>query len=192
MGSLHRSDRGFTLPEMLVMIAFFLVISGMGLAVVNGVLPSVRIDGQISRVMGLLQHARELAIARQRDYEVRFDTTAHTVELLRREGAAEFQLQLIAFESRVKFMQFSGMGDTPEGFGDGDLADFGGASRLLFISDGSLVDENSMPVNGTLYLGIEGHRETARAITVTGSTARARFYKWAPQSETWEGGWLAR
>lgn len=187
-----RSDRGFTMPELLVAVAFFMTIAGMGMAVINGVLPSVRIDGQISRVMGLLQHARELAIARQYDLEVRFDTDNHTIELVRVAGGVETQLQFIEFESRVKFMQFDGMGDTPEGFGDADLADFGGAQVLLFISDGSLVDEISVPVNGTLYFGIDGHRETARAVTLTGSTARARFYKWAPQSETWEGGWLAR
>ena len=34
------------------------------------------------------------------------------------------------------------MGDTPDGFGDGGDIDFGGAARLLFISDGSLVDED--------------------------------------------------
>lgn len=187
-----KSARGLTLIELQIALALFLIMTAMAMAGVNAALPSIRVDSEVSRVMGLLQTAREMAIAKQRDVEVRFDTAAHTVFLLRHEGDVEVPMTTLVFESKVRFTQFAGMGDTPEGFGASELVDFGGADVLMFISDGSFVDEAGIPVNGSIYLGIEEHRETARAITLTGSTARARFYKWSPPSESWEGGWSAR
>jgi Tfp pilus assembly protein FimT len=187
-----RTDRGFTLPEVLITVAFFIVVSAVSLAGVSAALPTLRVDGQVSRLMGLLQMARETAVARQRDVEIRFDVPNHRVTLIRHEPNEEVPIQMITFESNVIFTQFDGMGDTPEGYGSNDPVDFGGADPLLFISDGTLVDGTGIPTNGTIYLGIEEHRETARAITITGSTARARFYKWIPANETWEGGWTAR
>jgi hypothetical protein len=46
-------------------------------------------------------------------------------------------------------------------------------------------------VNGTIYFWIPGQVMTARAVTLTGSTGRARFYVWTSNA-TWTGGWLAK
>ncbi|MGE3276494.1 MAG: Tfp pilus assembly protein FimT/FimU [Vicinamibacterales bacterium] len=187
------TQSGFTLPEMLVAVTFFLILSGMALATVNAVVPSVRADGQVSRVLGALQAAREVSISSRRDVELRFDTDASTMTVVRLDGGgAETELQVLGFEYNVKFYQFGDMGDTPEGFGAGGVVDFGDSSELIFTSDGTLVDETGVPVNGTIFMGMAGKRETARAITVTGATARARFYKWSSSGTGWEGGWTAR
>ena len=185
-------QRGFTLPELLVTLAFFMTISAMGFAVMGTAVPMIRTDGQVNRLLGMLQFAREMAISRQRDVEVRIDVNTNTIDLIRHDEGVEVPVQKLVFEYGVKLLQFSDMGDTPEGYGSTDAVDFNGATTLLFISDGSLVDDASVPVNGTIYLAMEGKRETARAITVTGSTARARFYKWTPDSQTWEGGWIGK
>lgn len=190
---LVRGSGGYTLMEVQIAMAFFLIVSAMSLAVVQAALPSIRVDSQVSRVMGLLQLARETAIAKQRDVALRFDTDTNTIDLVLIDtGGAETTLQHLVFEYLVGFILFEDMGDTPEGFGADSLVDFGGADDLRFISDGTFVDATSVPINGTIYMGITGRRETARAITITGSTARARFYKWSPPNETWEGGWSAR
>lgn len=190
---LTRASRGYTLMELQIALAFFLIVSAMSVAIMSAALPSIRVDSQVSRVMGLMQMARETAISRQRDVSLRFDTDINAIDLVLLEsGGLEVPLQHLAFEYGVIFTLFEDMGDTPEGFGAGALVDFGGADDIRFISDGTLVDATSVPLNGSLYLGIAGRRETARAITLTGSTARARFYKWSPPNETWEGGWSAR
>ncbi|MGE0039568.1 MAG: Tfp pilus assembly protein FimT/FimU [Vicinamibacterales bacterium] len=186
-------ESGFTMPEMLIALAFFMILSGMALATVNAVVPAVRADGQVSRVLGSLQMARAVSISSRRDVEIRFDTGANTLTVARLDGGgAETELQVLAFEYNVKFYQFGDMGDTPEGFGAGGSVDFGNSTELIFTSDGTLVDETGVPVNGTIFVAIEGKRETARAITVTGATARARFYKWSSSGTGWEGGWTAR
>jgi len=184
---------GFTLPEMLVAVVFFMIMSGMALATVNAVVPAVRADGQVSRVLGAVQRARALAIASRRDVEIRFDVSNHTLTVVRLDGDdVETELQVLAFEYNVRFHQFGEMGDTPEGFGAEAAVDFGNATTMIFTSEGSLVDETGIPVNGTLFVGIDGNRETARAITITGATGRARYYKWSSSGTGWEGGWTAR
>lgn len=185
-------ERGFTLTELLIALGFFIVVSAMSLALVGTAMPGIRANGQSARLLGLLQTAREMAIARQRDVEVRFDTGANSVELVRHDEGVEVPVTLLVFEYKVAFLQFSGLGDTPEGYGSTEPVDFGGADPLIFTSDGSLVDGSGVPVSGTMYLGIEGNRDTARAITLSGSTARARFYRYAATSETWEGGWIGK
>jgi hypothetical protein len=48
----------------------------------------------------------------------------------------------------------------------------------MFGPDGSFVDPTGVPVNGTVFLGVPGQVETARAVTVFGSTGRVRGYRW--------------
>lgn len=187
------SPRGFTLMELQLALAVFLIVSAMSVAILQAALPSIRVDGQVGRVVGLLQSGRELAISRQRDIEVRFDPPSSAIDLVQIEGdGAEALLQRVVFEYGVTFRQLPGAGDTPDGFGADDLVDFGGAATLRFISDGTFVDGSSVPVNGTVFLGIDGRAETARAITLTGSTARARSYRWNPPGAESAGGWAPR
>jgi hypothetical protein len=35
-----------------------------------------------------------------------------------------------------------------------------------------------VPVNGTVFVGIPGERNSARAVTVTGASGRAQAYRW--------------
>ena len=192
MTSTMNSQRGFTLMELMLTLAVFLIISTMSLALMGSAMPGIRANGQASRLIGLLQTAREMAIARQRDVELRFDVDQSTVQLVRHDNGVEVPVSMLIFEYNVKFTQFTGLGDTPEGYGSGAAIDFGGANPLLFTSDGSLVDGTGVPVSGTFYLGIESKPDSARAITVTGSTARARFYRFGAESGTWEGGWIGK
>lgn len=187
-----RSARGFTMLDTIISVAFFSVISAMGMATMGGALPSIRADSQVSRVMGMLQYGREMAISRQRDVDLRFDLLKNTMSLVRKENGVDVPVQMLIFESAVTFMQFAGMGDTPEAFGATGAIDFQGAMTGTFISDGSFVDATGVPINGTIFIGINTKRETARAITLTGTTARARFYKWSSPNQSWTGGWSAQ
>lgn len=173
-----RDSRGFTLPEVLVTVTIFMVISAMAAATLTGAISMVRADGQARRLVGLFQLARETAIMRQRDVEVVFDEAGSRARLLLHDGGVATPIREVTLEYGVGFRQFAGMPDTPDTFGATAVIDFGGAPRLLFISDGSFVDDTDLPLNGTVFLGMAGKRETARAVTITGTTARARIYRW--------------
>jgi prepilin-type N-terminal cleavage/methylation domain-containing protein len=181
-----RDQRGFTLVELLVATAFFTVVSGMAIALLGTALPSVRTDGEINRLIGLLQVARETAITRQRDVEVRIDEATNSVLMIRHEGDVEVPVRQLFFEYDVAFVKFDDMGDTPEEYGDDGAVNFGDATSMTFAPDGSFLAEDDVPLNGTIFLGVPGRPETARALTLTGATARTRLYGRAG------AGWTAR
>lgn len=172
-----RSQRGFTLNEVVVTIAVFLTASAMAISPLMSAVTFYRADGQAQRVMGLLQLARETAIMRQRDVELVADPAARRLRLVLHDGGQQTLLREVSLEYGVQFRQFDGMG-APEGLGDDGPIDFGGAPALLFISDGTLVGDDDLPVSGTIFLGIPGQPASARAVTINGATARARLYDW--------------
>jgi len=156
----------------------------MGAALYGSAIPTVRADAEATRLVGLIQLARETAIMRQRDIEMRFDD--RSVRLIRTEDGVEVPLAEVRFEYTVGLRQFADQGDTGDGYGSDGPADFGDATRLYFISDGSLVDQTSVPVSGTFFMGMENQPSTARAVTITGPTARPRQFRWMT------GSWVPR
>jgi len=170
-------ERGFTLTELVVTTAMFLVVSAIGASILFPAITAAKADAQIARVIGALQLARDTAITRQRDIELTIDEAAGMLRLLRIDDGQQVPFLEIALESGVTFRRFDDLGDTPDTFGGEGAVEFGGAARLLFISDGSLVGADDLPVNGSMFFGIENEPESARAITLTGTTARARKYR---------------
>ncbi len=178
------NNRGFTFPEVIISLAVFSIVSGMGAALFGSSIPTLRANSQMSRVVGLVQMGRANAIRRQRDIEMRFDATTSSIRLIRSDAGVEVPVAEVFLEYGVGLRTFETVDeDTPDQFGDASATDFEGAERLFFISDGSLVDEDGLPTDGTIFLGMSGQPSTARAVTVTGATARPRPYRWI--TDTW-------
>jgi Tfp pilus assembly protein FimT len=100
----------------------------------------------------------------------------------------------------LQFFLFRSLPNTPMGplgFGNGSALDFeavnGGTvgNAIMFTSSGSLVGSgsasatnyysvgNNNPINATVFIGIPGvDTNTARAITIVGSTGRVRSYSY--------------
>jgi hypothetical protein len=172
------SVSGFTLIELQVATALLVVLAGTSLMFTTAVLPSLRTDTQARRLVSLLNFARESAISSRRDIEVRFDLPQQSVQLFRREAGAETLMQTFVFEHGVQLTQFAGLGDTPEGYGAEGPVDFGNSTTLLFEAEGGLSDETGLPANGTIFVGLPDALQSARAISVTGTTGRPRLYRW--------------
>lgn len=184
------SSAGFTLTEMLIVAGFFVAVSAAGLALFGSVTPSIRANGQVNRILSLLQNARDQAIARQRMHILRFDQTVHSVRVFRVDAGVETLVDAVVFEYGVR-LGVPSLPDTPDGYGNQGAIDFSTTGDVMFDSEGSLVDDDGVPCNGTIYFGIPGQALTARAVTITGSTGRPRFYVWNSNA-TWTGGWLAK
>lgn len=188
MDSRRASQAGFSLIEIVVTITILVIASSTAAVLTNSVLPGIRADSQGKRLIAMMQYARGLATSSRRDVELRFNVPASTAQLVLMDAGIERPVQRLDFEYAVKFTQFGGLGDTPDAFGDNDVVDFGGAARIVFEPDGSVIDETGLPVNGTVFLGIEGELSAARAVTLTGTTGRARMYRWS-RTQTATGGW---
>jgi prepilin-type N-terminal cleavage/methylation domain-containing protein len=174
-----RSQAGFSLLEVLVVVAIGIALAAMaGLQIIEA-RPRLQGDGGMRVVMSHMRTARELAISERRYMRLVYTAPSH-IEILREEvpGPATTQVFTKDMESGVQFHIFAGLPDTPDAFGGGTPVNFGAALDIKFTPDGTLVNQNGGGANGTVFLGIPGYPFSARAVTVLGSTGRIRGYRW--------------
>lgn len=174
----HPHEEGYSLIEVMVALCVTAILAGMAVAQIGAARPMLQADGAMRGLMGQLNAARETAVAQRRAIELNFIGT-NALRLTRQEvpnGATV--LREVPLEAGIQFHLITPSIDTPDGFGNGSAIDFGAAARVLFNSDGMLIDGAGIPVNGTVFLANPGTPVTFRAVTVLGTTGRVRGYKW--------------
>jgi prepilin-type N-terminal cleavage/methylation domain-containing protein len=180
-----RSERGFTLVEMMMAVMVIGILAAMATLQLSAVRPGMVADGAVRTVIGQLNYARELAISTRREIRIVPDLANHRLQLLRLPIAPATTVDTlvdIPFEGGVRLQLLGGVGDTPDAFGNGSAADFDSLT-YRFGTDGTLMDDAGGPVNGTLFLLIPGQPASFRAVTVLGATGRVRGYRW--NGTTW-------
>ena len=150
----RRSDAGFTLIELLVVVGLMGVLAAMAVMIMPGALATARADGGASRLISILRVAREQAIAQRRTVRVTF-TNPNRVVVTRVEvpGPGTTVLSDVVLEQGMEYILFAGLPDTPDAFGRASAVSFGLATSLAFTSEGSFVDQNGDPLNGSVFLG---------------------------------------
>ena len=174
-----RSHAGFTLIEVMVTLSITAIVGGMATARLTDVRRTIQSDSAMRAVMAEMNTARDMAVTERRNMEVQF-TGGNWVRIIRHEapGIATTALRGVALESNATFGLTAGVPDTPDAFGNVNPIAFGAAQSILFGTDGTLIDENGNPLNGTIFLTIGGQDQSARAVTVLGATGRIRGYRW--------------
>lgn len=158
------------------------LVAGFALLNIAGILPGVRANTALRETVAQLRRGRELAMAQRRNIMISF-LGNNQIELTRiNVPAGTTVLDTVTLDNGVEFQLFGGVPDTPDSFGNGAAVDFGGSATLTFLSDGTLVDAQGSPLAGTVFLGLPGHPETARAVTILGGTGRVRGYRWTGTS----------
>ena len=170
---------GFTLVEIVVVMAIIGVMSAAASVLVPALIHQARSDGAVTQAVNTLRVARDRAIGERRNVEVRFLGTNH-IQIARQEipGPATTVVADTILEGGEKYLQFTGVPDTPDYFGALGPVAFGGTPAMMFTSEGTFVDSIGDVLNGTVFLGKPGMPTTARAITVFGSTALLHIWKW--------------
>lgn len=186
MGPVSRPSTvaGFSLVEVSLGLLLACILAGFGLLGMNAILPGMRADEGMNQVMAQLRKGRSTAMSQRRTVEVRFQG-ANAIRLMRQDWPppAVSGLGAVSLGSNCRFMRFEGVPDTPDGFGSREAVDFGGASSLLFLTDGTLADEAGDPVNGTVFIAVPGRVDSMRAVTILGASGRIRSYRWT--GEEW-------
>ncbi len=175
---LPHTHPGFTMVETLLAILLVGFIAGFAMISFTGIKSGMQTNAAMNQTVAQLRRGRELAIAQRRSVEVRF-LDVNEIQLLRYDvPAGTTVLSDITLDNKVGFRLFDGIPDSPDSFGNDAAVDFGGGSPLIFQTDGTLVDAQGNPLNGSIFLGLAGHPETARVVSVLGATGRVRGYRW--------------
>ena len=178
----RRAD-GFTLVEMLTVVALVGVVMAGAVAVMPGLINQSKADGGVAQALNVLRLARERAIGERRNVEVRF-IGENEIQVVRDEigaGGAAAGTTVVSdvYIETQQFLQFPGLGDTPDHFGSSGPIAFGASPAHMFTSEGTFIDATGDVLNGTIFLGAPtGDKMTARAITILGSTALLHTYQW--------------
>ena len=163
---------------MLAVLSVIGIVSAMATMQIGTVRRSLQGDGAMRIVMTQLNTAREQAITQRRNMEVRFVGT-NWLQIVRNDvPAGTTVLADAALEGNAQYSLVSGVVDTPDAFGNGSAISFGAALKLLFAPDGTLIDNDGSPINGTVFLSVANIPTSFRAVTVLGATGRVRGYRW--------------
>jgi prepilin-type N-terminal cleavage/methylation domain-containing protein len=126
-------ERGFTLLEILLVVAIGGTLTGMAFAMFPSFLRAARSDSGITVAVETLRTARETAISQRRNVEIRFLGTDVIQTARQNIPAGTTVLRTVQFENRVQFLRPIAT-DTPDAFGNPGPISFGPSATRMFTS----------------------------------------------------------
>ena len=178
------NQAGFTLLEVLVVVAILGTLAAMSLMVSPAFSRHARAEAGTSQVLDIMRSARDTAISQRRNVEVLF-IGLNAIQTRRIEidqfgnQTGTTVLRTVEFENNVQFRLQPGVPNTPDAFGAmaGPLT-FTLVGPWMFTSEGTFVGGTGDIANGTIFVSIANQPTSARAITVMGTTALVRPWTW--------------
>jgi hypothetical protein len=176
-----RNEEGVTLFELMLGVGVIMVVVGSSIFTISTVLPKLRADSGLEQMEIQLRQARISSIDQRRDFTVTFQGTNELVVVRQEVPAGTTIISDTFLPPGMVYMVFSGLPDTPDGFGNAYALNFACPGNtvpcsIVFQSDGSVLAVNNAMMNGTVFMGVAGNATTARAVTVMGATGRIHGY----------------
>ncbi len=186
------NEDGFSLVEIVIVAAAIILVMAMAVPFTQKLTINYRADAAMNQVVRMLRDARHSAISDRRTTTVNFSNAALNgvappliqLQQLPANGGVPVTLVTVGLQSGIQYIVLVGP-DTPMQFGNNTPISFtnpanagGGLPATQFLADGSFGAAINTPVNGTVFLGIQGEPNSARAVTILGATGRIRSYHW--------------
>ena len=200
-----RREAGFSLLEALIVVAVMLVLAGFAIIQSFGSMQSYRANAAMDTIISQLRVARQMAISQRRNVQITFSTgsSPQSITYTVRADPGDTIVPApvtVPLNPMVMFTSVPSETDTPMQFGtcggafgvcigqgaQGASVSNGPPSGMFFTSTGQFTDSTfNSPMNGTVFLAIQGEVPTARAVTIMGGTGRIRSYTWVGGSTSW-------
>jgi len=173
---------GFSLIEIMVVIALTGIASSVAMIQIKATTAMLDADQASNLVASQLNYGRQVAVDQRRSVLVGF-LNGNEVKVTRDEiGGGKTVLADVTLPSGYTFGLPSGVGDTPNRFGNGAAVYFNAGTGGTFLGDGTFVDSTNTLVNGSVFT-IGGGNTSARAVTLSGSGGTVKQY--IVQGATW-------
>jgi prepilin-type N-terminal cleavage/methylation domain-containing protein len=185
---LQRRMRGFSLLEMMAVIAIGFIVSAMAMMTLQPMLKYTRVTNAYNITLMAMRQAHDSAVDQRQIYFVTF--THNTIppdQITITQGATGTVVNTFTIPNDVAFQtQFGlpGAGKTPDNFGAGvlaihfDIGVAGGAPNVVyFYPDGTAEDVNGNLNNGIIYIARANDLFSSHAITLWGATGRLRGWR---------------
>lgn len=171
-------ERGFSLPEILTIVAIIAVMFGITIIAFQAAATTMQGDSNLRILEGQLKYARDIAVSERRAVQVVL-VEPNIIQVIRKDRPSGTTLLSSAvLENNTTFLDFDSVPDTPESFGESSVYTADVDSPYMFTADSMFTDEAGSPANATIFIGQSGRVMTARAVTIFGTTARIRTYRW--------------
>ena len=185
----RQAQRGFSLLELMFVIAIVLIISGTALFQFVPVLKNARAENALQTTLAQVRNARGLAIDQRRKYRLSF-TAPRTIQLdqvvvdLVTNNQTYIFVSTIDLPKDTQFIAIAGIPTSGNGTPDslptfGNAIEFavdngGGGWQLFFQPDGRVLDSANRLNNGVVYMARPGELMSSRAVSVLGATGRVK------------------
>ncbi len=199
--NLGRSTRGFTLVELLIVIAIGLTVSAIAMMLVRGSLDTVKADEALQIALVQARQVHERAIDERHIYRLTF-TAPRTIQTDRIDLSGTLAVPVpvssIDLPADTSFTVVSGAPTAapPNGLGAGSNAidlsvnNAPGITQVYFQPDGRVLDYLNRVANGIVYLARPDDLSSSRAITIFGTTGRMKGWKLSVTGSTASWGQL--
>jgi prepilin-type N-terminal cleavage/methylation domain-containing protein len=209
----RRAARGFSMIEMIVVIAIIMVMLGMAFMSLQPALKDAHVTNAYDSVLMQIRTARAKAVENRQQFIVCFGNTtptgaatplgaptAQSIQVFQwPAGTAQstaIQLSRIELPTDIQFQTLTGLpAAAPDGFGNGSIAlDFDRGvtpavkNQIMFLPDGSSRDTAGNLNSGILYVSGTDLGST-HAITVWGASGRIRGWRLADTNPTAANPW---
>lgn len=154
---------GFTIVELVVVMVIIAIAAMIAIPMISSA-GSVQIRAAANMIASDLEYAKSMAISRQQNYSVAFDTTNDSYEMRDAGGAVIGHPVKKGFDYVMDFRNDSRLDKV-----DIDTASFGSTSEVIFDYLGSPYDGDSNPLNsGVVTLQASGVVMTVSVEPITG------------------------
>ena len=180
-----RSAQGFSLIELLVVVAIIAVLAGIAIGVTPSIIQTAKGQSGAQQLAAFLKRHREMAISRRRNIEIAF-TAPNQVPSVQRAvpgsaepaGAADAARNVLPRRPAWSSAASPASPIRPTRSATPRPSILGGANPVMFTSEGSFTDVNGNPINASVFLGVPNQVNTANALTIIGTTATVRTWRW--------------
>ena len=171
--------RGFSLIEILSVVGLVAVVGAFSMMIIGPALEARNVEMAVRTVSTQMSRARQFSVDARRRIRVTFTNPA-TITVDQQapisQGGAWTQVSTTELPGDMEFEIDGTISSGPEGHATSAVADFSGASQIFFMPDGSAVTSAGILSNGVVYVAQPTKVETARAVTLFGSTGRIKRY----------------